>query len=236
MIYLVTEDSGSGYEFWKQLSRIAVENVTTVTCSGYNGALNIVKRLGIKPGDVVIMALDKINSDDTVFECYDKVRIFCEMMGAKKVAFIDIYCFEEILLSFRYLLDWCDYENSNREGKEIDVNVLSLVRECIYLGKEYIEQPEVYSYMRAKGLQFSEESRRERFAYYLLNRLTYGSSLSYRKGKLSQCFYLDCCFMQYPKHCGIKKNGIKTTGIQKTENVYKNSILSRKKVLQMLFG
>jgi hypothetical protein len=232
----VTEDSGSGFEFWVHLSRIALKKVKVISCSGFYGVHSAVERIGIRNGDIVILALDKIEYDDTVFSNYYKVQEYVNEAGVGKVMYLDTYCFEEIILSFRFLLDWCDFENIRRKNKDIDIKILYTVRKHIYAGSEYMDSEDIEKYMLAEGLNYSEESKRERFAYYFLNRITYGSSFSYKKGRLSPCYYIDCCSMKYPKHCGIKKKNSKTTGINKSKCIYRNSILSRKRVLRNIFG
>jgi hypothetical protein len=235
MVYLIAEDSGSGYGFWVSISAWVSKQICVKTCHGYNGAMKSVCSIKLKSKDEVVFILDKIEKDDTVYEAYSRAREHCLRYGVK-VSYVDIYCFEEILLSFRYLYAWCDYGSIRKSGKEEETKVARIVRKCIYSGEDYTQMEEIQRYMRSKGISFSEESVRERFAYYILNSITYGSSFSYKKGNLSPCYYKDCCIMKYPKHCGIKKNGWEASGNKKVRAVYRNSIMSRKKILIELFG
>lgn len=99
------------------------------------------------------------------------------------------------------------------------------MKNSIYRGEEYIDKKEVIKYLAENRLDFSINSRRERFAYHLLNKITYGSAFQFYKGQLSECWYKDCCLHAFPKRCGIKDNVNRAKGRLKLLKVFHMSVI-----------
>jgi hypothetical protein len=236
MNYIITEDSKAGYQFWKEMSSTFGLEIKVISSGGFRLVMKTVINTGIKKGDTLLLAVDKVAGNREVYETVIAIQMYMNELGAK-VSTVKAYCFEEILLSFRYLLQWCDYDNSALNKDRIEDKLTYITsRDGINNGRDYTRDKEVRKYMEQRGLRYSKESKRERFAYYLLNKITYGSSFFYKKGRISDCWYVNCCKFEYNKRCGIKENAPGALGVHKMMKVVNNSLLADNNTLKEMIN
>lgn len=173
MIYIISEDSGSGLSFWRIFFETYFEEYKIITNSDNSGNTKLMMQLdetlsNVQEADIVFIAFDKIYSTEG-FDTADFLNVAREKCRRKgvKLFVTNYYCFEEIYLSYPEL------ENMIRnDGKD---SSLSEVAKYI---REMIEQDLDYFQNDIKMKQIIEEKRqgasknREHFADATLYILT----------------------------------------------------------------
>lgn len=187
---MLVEDIGSGYDFWHNISKIVFEsNIELVTCNGINNAIKVMENLDIEEGDTLILMLDKAEPELT-----DNVIGFAQLLGLHKhfrVVKSEIYCMEEIFLSFKKIEEWCVLS-------EKDMELVKLIRDNIYQNKDYSKEYNDENNLIANykmGKLKGGELGREKLSSSLLADLMGKSHFKVNKKTLGECWYKSCCHL-----------------------------------------
>lgn len=205
MIYMIIEDTASGYDFWQEIIRIVWgDRIRIVTSSGIKRAAKCVERLELGKEDTLILNIDNVGGYDTLGVIY-KANERLEKDGINLII-SGIYCFEEIFLSLIGIGNIIEYK---------DMQTVELVRRDIYGGNDYYENKELEEYISKNRL-----NNREQLAGHLLNTFTARSrTFQIKKGKLGKCWANTCCDVEHNDWCYFHKNNNYVKGKDKISSL-----------------
>lgn len=116
MVYMVCEDSGSGFTFWisiikKFISKRAI-CTTSYGCDQFKGKVKKVCK-EMNTGDTIVLIVDSIKGT----ELEDAIGVVKEVCSGKGVKIIcnSCFCFESIFLTYRNLLEFLDLDTNSCE-------------------------------------------------------------------------------------------------------------------------
>lgn len=228
MLYVITEDSNSGRDFWKAVFNTFLDNTDfeiidfNTTTSANGKIVSITGNMALD--DLVNKALMKAKKDDSLFVAFDaigtsshinkktgKKEYFdsgdfinnthqkCSIKGVNFYV-TSYYCFEEIYLSYIELENLVDVDSNMQQL----VGVLKYVRNCINNNTEYYDRKrqEVQCVISIKP---DAQKNKEHFADALLFQATYAIktgrfTISKKEEKPLLCWLLDCTHLQGVKN------------------------------------
>jgi hypothetical protein len=186
-IYL--EDTGSGYVFIKNLVDTLFPNTFDVQSptqpAGNQALYKFLSENDISQNSIVIY--DTCPENDTQYNIVNRLRLVCQR---KHCTVIEIQCFEQMMLSFKLLGTWCNRESSltlhNRYMQELSnrANILYYIETHNLWSSYAINNPDSIT-------------NNEKCYAQILNSITKDTKFKVQKGKLSKCWYLNCCFEPY---------------------------------------
>lgn len=134
MIYIITEFDGASLAFWEAVNLNLLDNgAKTLASNGLHNMINVVNRLGLKAGDTLLLAIDKANSNRTVTReaVLEATFQLCKSKRARLLA-TTYYCFEEIFLSYKYLVPLM-----NKPSTDYKVMLAEVVQHYIRMDTDY---------------------------------------------------------------------------------------------------
>lgn len=205
MVYIVTEDSGAGFQFWEAVNNELLLGKAHVIST--NGSKNMLYTIGItnepkndkanldriklSPGDTLIVFLDEIGDRHSLF-----VRRYIDMYmqnfctDVRYIRVCGVYSFEEFILSFTQLEHWIPNNDT-------------LLLEALYDIRKGIGANSRYNYWEAESdwqskfqAKYGNQSTREQLSKAVLFRFTqYIKSFTVRPKRPSElgiCWQTDC--------------------------------------------
>ena len=196
MRYLWTEDTGSGFHFWKLVNQLFFDNEFIVESKGGNqGLLDAVIGLDIKYDDKYYIAFDYIVDNQDI---RNKYRILKSVASRSegKIVILDMICFEYLILAFDQLITWTG------TGKTDKIKI----REAILVAIEN-HRIDLSKIADEKTLQYIAGFKRystERIIKSLVGELTQNEKWSVKGKHMGECWYKDCCVSEHPNNlrCG----------------------------------
>lgn len=223
MLYVITEDTNSGRDFWNKVFNIFlgkdnyemvqfIQDKNGKPISG-NMALNrLVDKalLKAKAGDSIFIAFDNIGSSKRVntktakdygFDSGDFINITLQKCSISKVNLYisSYYCFEEIYLSYEGLYELCKIDGKDQQL----TSVVKFVKDSILNGTEYYDR-------NNKNIQYVISKRqdaahnKEHFADALLFQSTYGIKNGYFV--ISKSTNKNCILKCWTETCSVLRN------------------------------
>lgn len=204
MICILTEDNKSGFKFFKKISEVIFDNNVTVFNTSYKsktkGAGNskfkeaiehLINDKVLSHGDFLFIALDNMIGTTPEFKENIKaiqkdINLACKLLQRNKIQYeISEYtCWEEIMLSFKYLLEFCNdeiYESDKaiQLYNEYKQQFLKGTTNYLVVFKDEIEKGNTVEYCIANLLR--KLSGTETFRTFKIT-----------KEKVGHCWYIDC--------------------------------------------
>mgnify|MGYP002769227426 CR=1 FL=1 len=107
-IYLWTEDSQSGLEFWKLLTNTLYRHkeIIVETKNNCTELANAVTLIPDNSKDIYLIALDNAKDNTSTSKTYNELISYLENNNKTNIHLIDMISFEYIFLNFKYLIDW----------------------------------------------------------------------------------------------------------------------------------
>ncbi len=214
MRYFLTEDSEQVVgEFWRSLFR-ALQIDVTVICS--NGNKNMTS--------VLEKNLDELLTAEAVWVQYDirddrlvdeRYRNTCQFLlnlarlnsGIQR---LEILCFEDLLLSFAYLLDWCCCGDAEKR------KLAEHIRSCLAQDVYYDDGSDLLMKVKKQYHPRNPEKLAKALYRYFTVKTPFEKTL--------QCYYKDCCYEDFdaPRCAPDSK-----TGEDKLRTLYQHSEMQR---------
>lgn len=197
MKYLWTEDQGAGFHFWQLANQYLFCNRLIVESKASNqGLLDAVRALKPDNEDIYYIAFD------IVYDNMDVVNKLLELQKIvrkypKQIVLLDITCFEQIILSFRYLVEWTGTGKKDKIAMRKHI-LNALKNHKIDIGS--IDDSKTLNYLMGFK-HFSTERVLKSITYELTDHDAWGI-----KGDLmGNCWYKDCCVLEKPgkSHCKL---------------------------------
>lgn len=247
MLYIITEDSKSGYEFWKIVFESYLkENEYIINVAAGNRSLRKTFNDTLDDcqdsSDSILLIFDNI--DDTSSINPGNLIEYCEASCREKSVcfyFSDFYCFESIFLSYKELL------NMTSNCKQDVKNTVEYVNNAINKGYGYWESTDeiVDAFLDKNGII---ANNREHFESELLSIATYDIGYGYfhiKKSTISKgkCWLNSCVDIQadmnshvYEKDCQAKcrftNKNMHT--VRKLNDIFDNSILKESMIRRVI--
>lgn len=211
MKYLWTEDSGAGFHYWELVNKYLFDGSFIVESKGSNQKLlDAVRDLHPIEQDIYYIAFDIVYDNMDIMNKYLELQELANKYP-DQIILLDITCFEYIIFSFRYLVEWT---GTGRKDK-------SAMREHI-LAAFHEHRIDISSIEDAKTLNYLmgfKHYSTERVLKSITAELTDQDAWSIKGEKMGKCWYEDCCALNAGKdiHCGTSK---KMFGYEKMRHLF----------------
>lgn len=177
----------SGYSFWKTFMEQLFPYVTVESKRNNSELVKAVKALNDKVNRYIVV-FD--NSFDNL-QVLSELKILTEAVKEKdNVAFLDIVCFEYLLLEFKELIDWVFAPDDEFLDKRAEIiKVRSKLVGAISKGNtSYKEIQEIKDYCdNIEGYNIEQLSAK------ILFELTRNTGFEVSKGSIGDCWIKSCC-------------------------------------------
>ncbi len=218
-IYAWCEDSGSGFEFWKQIFGTLYPNIIVETKSN-NSRLRRAADSIENDGDEYYILMDSfIDNQDVLRELDGLKRCVKEK---KNVHIIDIRSFEFVLLSFKSLIQWIFAEQDELKDRRQD-----FIRARELFIKQVIQSIDIAKNDELESLfPYAKTHNSEQSAAELLYQITRNTGFETDKGRLGECFINSCCewaSRETDDICGLDTNRLSAD--EKKIQIFNESVL-----------
>ncbi len=218
--YVWCEDSSSGYFFWKNLFSVLYNEFVVESKKSNSNLCNEVSKISQTDENRYYILLD--NAIDNPEVLREVIRLKKIIKEKENVTIIKIHSFEFVLLSFKMLEDWVFAEVDELKDKRTDLLYLKDV-----FVKIILDGGDVGELSEMKNLfNIDEMINTEQLASKLLYKITRNTGFETNKGKLGDCFVVDCCdwnFRESDDICGLDDHRISAK--EKIENIFEYSVL-----------
>lgn len=217
MLYIITEDAGSGHQFWKNIYKTYIINdpfiVENHVIKGYGieRIYSVLKNQFLGHNDTLLAVIDDVGNNAVRAAMSDIEQDSIER--GYKCSFFVTYCFEEIFLSFSELDIWMDIENDLVNNYNSNYNkitdIVKFIRSHLHDGTDYWENRTslIMDYVEKYNSEFFQKvkenenqplnvkiSYREHFSAIILSLFTdkFKGVMRITKGELGSCWQEDC--------------------------------------------
>lgn len=186
-LWIEDKKDKSGYSFWKTFMEQLFPYVTVESKKNNSELVKAVKGLKDKANRYIVV-FD--NSFDNL-QMLSELKILTEAVKEKdNVAFLDIVCFEYLLLEFKGLIDWVFAPDDEFLDKRAEIiKVRSKLVGAISKGNtSYKEIQEIKDYCdNIEGYNIEQLSAK------ILFELTRNTGFEVSKGSIGDCWIKSCC-------------------------------------------
>jgi len=186
-LWIEDKKDKSGYSFWKTFMEQLFPYVTVESKKNNSELVKAVKGLKDKANRYIVV-FD--NSFDNL-QVLSELKILAEAVKEKdNVAFLDIVCFEYLLLEFKELIDWVFAPDDEFLDKRAEIiKVRSKLVGVISKGiSSYKEIQEIKDYCdNIEGYNIEQLSAK------ILFELTRNTGFEVSKGSIGDCWIKSCC-------------------------------------------
>jgi hypothetical protein len=210
LVYIITEDSKSGYVFWQQLASITIKDYKIYSAEGIYGFSKILESLFgvVTCDDTIILAIDNSAAAE-VFRVINEGFHIADVKGCK-VYRSAYYCFEEYFISFSDIAKWGCCTDA------IVLDIRSIIANSILSNASYFSLEFKTAISNYQTSLYFDSKNRERFASQLLSYLTTNSGRCFRiaKKEFGFCWLANCaidaikckkCCLRYSPMIAIDK-------------------------------
>lgn len=189
MRYLWTEDTGTGFHFWKLVNQLFFDGEFIIESKGSNqGLLDAVLDLEMKDDDKYYIAFDYVVDNQDIRNKYRVLKSIEEKLDGK-IIILDMICFEHLILAFDKLVEWTGTGKTDKV--KIREEVLTAVENHkINLSK--IEDEKTLQYIAG----FKRYST-ERIMKSLVGEFTQNEKWSVKGSFMGECWYKNCCVSEH---------------------------------------
>ena len=198
MKYILCEDSGSGFQFFRRVRDIcsSKEECKVLTSNGNSQYLNCLEKLilELETGDILILAFDSVEVEVgfNPRNIINTAKYFCHQKNVS-LYYTIYYCFEEVFLSYQYLEEMFELGTYSKDDKDIWLSILHYIYESIHSGNEYyIGNHDLVEYV--KSIIQKAGRTKEKFTKAVLTHIS-GSILGDFKiydGAFGNCWIVPC--------------------------------------------
>ena len=186
MIKVLIEGNGSEQQFWNRINEY-MNNIFTII--PYNGVRNIYKifRQEYNTTDIFIISIDKALDNTRIRNTVINFSAYAGQL--ENVYILDLICFEDTLLSFRYLINWI-YSTHLRQTKK--ASNVKLYTEYKNNSQNWRSSTTLVNFLSRKYPLGINTKSIENLADALLGEITTRTGFHTDKGTFGHCFYTDC--------------------------------------------
>ncbi len=203
-IYAWCEDSGSGFEFWKEIFRTLYPNIIVETKSNNSRLRRAAAGIENDGNEYYILMDSFIDNNDVLREIDGLKR---GIKNKRNVHVIDVHSFEFVLLSFKSLIQWIFAEQDElKDKRQALIRARDMFIEQVIQSVDIAESDELESLF-----PYAKTHNNEQTAAELLYQITRNTGFETDKGKLGECFVVNCCewaYRQSDDRCGLDASRI----------------------------
>lgn len=193
MVFLLTEDSTSGKDFWGCACLLRWNSISVESKGNAYELVKYVEKIINNITDKFIIALDYVYDNLGLMRNY--YHLLDVIAGHDNFILLNIICFEQILLSCDKLLTYIDNQCVTCDG--LLVSVRESLLNAIASGEEYssdtLEYVDVYRKRYKRSKQYTVES----LSSSILKRLTENTGYYTDKSVFGSCWLSTCCGTKY---------------------------------------
>lgn len=215
--YVWCEDSGAGYQFWKEVFGTIYPDFIVETKRNNTRLRTAAEQLQ-EDGNFYFLLIDSAaDNSDVVREVR---RLKMKIAGKNNVCMIDLHSFEFSLLSFENLERWVFAENDElRERRRSSLQARELLVDLVLHGGNAEQLQQLKALLGA-------EKNTEQIAAKLLFDITRNTGFETDKSRLGPCFINNCCEWaerQSDDICGL--DSARITAEDKKKQIVEHSVI-----------
>lgn len=218
-IYAWCEDSGSGFEFWKEIFHTLYPNIIVETKLNNSQLRKAAEDIEDGENEYYILMDSFIDNQDVLRELDRLKRCVKEK---KNIHIIDIRSFEFALLSFKPLVRWVFDEQNKLKSKR-----KNLIRARELFIEQVVHSSDIENLNELEEIfPYAKTHNGEQTASELLYQITRNTGFETDKGTLGRCFVVSCCEQSLRRSdnlCGLNSSQI--TADKKKKQLVNDSIL-----------
>lgn len=229
MIYLYTEDSKSGFEFWNFIcSSLFNDKIEVRNLGSKSNASRLAKFVNsiTDRDNTYLIAYDYSFDNPSVMEDYRSMKKYINENNYNNIVLLNFISFEYILLSFTNLIDWCFSKDD--EFKKKRENLIKCRELLVSLGIESINKyntvPELLDIIKEY-----KSSNIEQLCSKLLFYIVRNTGFEVNKNIFGECWYVNCCEysnLQDDDECGL--DGKFYTDKYKALSIFNSSCIKKR--------
>lgn len=195
---------------WRNINKLLYnDNLLIVNCNGISKVLSVLNTELAKlneqerGSDIFILDLDMILESHRILTHISNIQK--AIYGFNNIYILDLICFEDTVLTFKYLVDWLYGKYKVTNNTQIQQKII-LLNEYFTCGGNYLESNLLDSFVKSqtRGQKFT--ITQETIAHLLLSYLTVGTNFLATKDKFGVCYYCDCLGKDCTYTKGVNKN------------------------------
>ena len=217
--YVWCEDSKSGYEFWKRIFKTLYKDYTVKSKKNNTELCKAVSRLEEDDNEYYVLMDNAIDNPDVLRETQ---RLYIALKNKKNVSVIKIHSFEFVILSFQMLEDWIFAKEDELKDKR--VRLIELKNLFVSIIRNGGDDKKLAS--MKEELKISDSLNTEQLSAKLLFEITRNTGFETSKGRIGDCFMVDCCDWTKREEddiCGLDEKRL--TAEEKIKNIFEYSVL-----------
>lgn len=206
MVYILTEDKESGFEFFKKVNELVFDFKAEVLNTSYgskdghagnskfySAIINMIKNRKLKKGDFLFIAVDRLiaSSEKMLNELQNQNKQLSKCFKVLKKYKIEYsvcnyVCWEELLLSFKYLYEFCSMSD-----RLLD----TYLKNYLDNRDKFIKGMNSSDYLRVFKNEIQNGRTVEQCIAKMLTIMTTDgdfTTFKVSKGMVGPCWYLDC--------------------------------------------
>ncbi len=219
--YLWCEDTRSGYEFWTQIMKLVNDDIKVESKGNNSNLRKAVSKINEDNNTYYILIDNVVDNPDVIREV---TKIKDIEKNRKNVIVLELFSFEFVLLSFKYLEDWIfAKEDELKYKREKYLRLKNLLVSMLVEGADSSVQKQ---YLEILDSMNYSDLNLEQLMAKLLYEITRNTGFETTKGKLGECFYVNCCEWEKRKEddiCGLSDEHISAD--KKMTEIINNSVL-----------
>lgn len=217
--YIWCEDFKSGFTFWKILFSTLYNDCIIETKRNNTELRKAASDIQSDGNKYYILMDNAIDNPDVLREMK---RLQEGIKGKDNVSILKIHSFEFVLLSFEMLEDWVFAKEDDLKTKRMEIiDTKNAFVNIICNGGDVNELA-----LLKESVDFSETMNTEHIAAKLLFQITRNTGFETNKGKIGDCFIVDCCEWnerQEDDICGLDEKRISSN--EKMKAIAEHSVI-----------
>jgi len=202
--YVWCEDSGSGFQFWREIFQTIHPNTVIETKNNNTRLRKAASTVKNDENEYYILMDSFVDNADVLREIDGLKRCISDK---NNVHIMDIRSFEFALLSFQLLTQWVFAEQDDlKDARKELLQARDLFVESIVHSVDSVKTKELENLF-----PYAKTHNNEQIAAELLYQITRNTGFETTKGKLGDCFIVNCCewnSRQTDDLCGLEQRRI----------------------------
>ncbi len=213
------EDFSSGFVFWSKVFETLFQGYIVESKKNNSELCKAISKLDNADDKYYVLMDNAVDNPDVLRE---KLRLYEVIKEKPNVTVIDIHCFEFVLLSFTKLEKWIfAAKDSLKDKRSKIIEAKNAFVDIIRSGADASRLSVV-----KEELNYADFMNSEQMSARLLYEITRNTGFETTKGKLGDCFIVDCCDCntRMPDDiCGLDQERI--TMKEKIKEIFENSVM-----------
>ena len=217
--YVWCEDRGSGFTFWRRIFEVMYAGFIVESKENNAELYKSVSKIENETDEYYILMDHAVDNPDVLRELQ---RLYAMTRVRQNIHVVSVHSFEFVLLSFQMLEGWVFAGDDRLKEKRVEfLKAKDLFVGIMSRGGDMSQLSEL-----KERIDFSTSTNSEQISAKLLFEITRNTGFETTKGKLGDCFIVDCCDWTQRAEgdiCGLDERRI--TGKEKIKEMFEHSVL-----------